>query len=317
MLSRLSIALLAMLALFVNNAANAWIVAAGGDNGYVHVVDNALSAEDAAKDALVECGKKSKGCTLFGKPVHGPVALAMVRGDEAQVVSTNRNPSLAISNAMKDCKVHYKNCRLDYVNWDHGARWDAIAMGDGGAHVSYNAESREQAESLAMHGCKLRAVKPDSCKLKRSGHSSEWIAVAESKTASTYAVDDTKNAAVALATKTCQNASKEPCDDITTFENAGPTDEPAALAQIKRDIERAKSKDGGYSVQAKPNTGNTTRYTESCRNADCVRRYQDGKTVRYMACLNPATGLPMSDPSQLGGCGGTDSRGNIFGVGGL
>ena len=56
-------------------------------------------------------------------------------------------------------------------------------------------------------------------------------------------------------------------------------------------------------------------YTDTCVNASCVRRYSDGRVIRYTACLNPADGLPMNDPNQLGGCGGTDSDGNFYGTG--
>ena len=59
----------------------------------------------------------------------------------------------------------------------------------------------------------------------------------------------------------------------------------------------------------------TVTYTQTCNNADCVRRYSDGRVVRYTACINPADGLPMDDPNQPGGCGGTDSDGNVYGVG--
>ncbi|MFM0653448.1 DUF4189 domain-containing protein [Paraburkholderia sediminicola] len=317
MFLKLLTSLLAALALSVSVPANAWIVAAGGDNGYVHVIRDAASAEEAATTALVECGKMTTGCALFGRPVQGPVALAMVRADGAETVATNADPSLAAASAMKDCKAHYTNCRLDYAAWDQASRWDAVAIGEGGVYVEYNAESLEQAKTEAIAGCKRRTAKPDSCRLQWSSHSPEWLAIVESKTNSAYAVGKTRDMAISLAMKACQTEKKEECGDISTFENAGATEEPKALKRIKIDIEQEKNKVGRDASQSNPGVGKLLRYSESCRNADCVRRYQDGKTVRYTACLNPATHLPMSDPTQLGGCGGTDLHGNIFGIGSL
>lgn len=317
MLFRLSLNLFATLIFFASAPANAWIVAAAGDSGYAHVSYDASSSEDASREALVKCGEKTSGCKLFGKPVRGPVALAIVRGGDAQVVATNLNPTLAVSAALNDCKVNYKNCRLAYIAWDHGAHWDAVAMGDGGPYTTYNADSLERAESGAIDGCRKRTGKPDSCHVKWASHSPEWIALAESKTRAGYAIANSRDAAVGLAVKNCQTENKETCDDISAFENAGSTAEPAVLSEIVADIDRAKTGSGGDAVQSKPRAGRLLRYSESCENADCVRRYENGRTVRYTACLNPATSLPMNDPSQLGGCGGTDSRGNVFGLGSL
>ncbi|ASL47814.1 hypothetical protein bAD24_III10485 [Burkholderia sp. AD24] len=317
MFLKLLTTLLAASALSVSVPANAWIVAAGGDNGFVHVIRDAASAEEAAATALVECGRKTTKCALFGTPVQGPVALAMVRADGAETVATNADPSLAVASAMKDCKAHYTNCRLDYAAWDQAASWDAVAVGAGGAFVEYNAESLEQADTEAIAGCKRRTDKPDSCRLQWSSHLPEWLAVVESKTNSAYAVGKTRDMAISSAMKACQKDKKEECGDVSTFENAGATEEPQALKRIKTDIEREKSKVGRDAFQSNSGVGKLARYSDSCQNADCVRRYLDGKTVRYTACLNPATHLPMSDPTQLGGCGGTDLRGNIFGTGSL
>lgn len=60
------------------------------------------------------------------------------------------------------------------------------------------------------------------------------------------------------------------------------------------------------------------RFTTYCNNASCVRRYSNGTSVHFTACINPADGQPMLNApirNGVGSCSGTDSDGNIYGTG--
>ncbi|MCG5078507.1 DUF4189 domain-containing protein [Paraburkholderia tagetis] len=298
--------------------AHAWTAVAHADSGFAFVENNANSSEDAARLALQGCSEKSEGCRLVGEPVAGPVAMVVARGDGGIAEATDRNPSVAAQTAMKDCKATFKrSCRLDLASWDEGARWYAVAMGSGGAFVASNYNSRAAAERMALDGCQKRAGEARSCVLKTTDTGSIWIAVVESKTATAWAAEPSKGDAVRKARAACEQAAKgELCDQVDSYFNDGPVAAPEALAQISAQIEK-RQRAADWQPSAQPKGGNVTRYTESCNNADCVRRYENGKTVRYVACMNPATGLPMNDPVRMGGCGGMDARGNVFGTGNL
>lgn len=117
-----------------------------------------------------------------------------------------------------------------------------------------------------------------------------------------------RNAAVDVAKMECAKGTEQgdACSNVEVFKNSGGEPESAAFKKLLAQIKAGQT----------PTTKkvNTVRYTDSCSNADCIRKYSDGRVVRYVACLNPATLLPMNDPVKMGGCGGTDSRGNSFGL---
>ena len=294
--------------------ANAWMTVAHGDDGFAFVESDASSSEEAADKALEGCSKKSNGCHLVIEPVVGPTALVVVRADGGISVSANRDPLRAAEHAMKDCKVHFKGaCRPDLVSWDEGDRWYAISMGNGGAFVEYGDESAISAKSGALQGCRKRAEKAETCGIRAVESNSTWIAIAESEMTSVWATDSTKDAALTAARTACeQKNGGKPCANTNVVFNPGPVDAPSSIATVQARIERQ------HKVVTGPTDADTVvRYSDTCHNADCIRKYENGKTVRYTACLNPATALPMNDPTRLGGCGGTDSRGNAFGMGSL
>ncbi len=186
---------LALLCL-TTNCASAWVAVAHGDNGYAFASSDAPSAEQATNEALEGCGKQAAGCHLVTDPVMGPVALVIVRGDTGIAVATNRNPSVAVADASKDCGSRFQNCRLDFASWDEGEKWYAIAMGDGGAFVTYGAGSRAEAERSAVDGCRKRTAAAQSCTIRTSDTGGTWIAVVESKSVSSWSVGQTKEAAL-------------------------------------------------------------------------------------------------------------------------
>lgn len=294
--------------------ANAWIAIAHGDDGYAFVESNAPSPEEASDSALEGCSKKSDGCHLVVKPVVGPVALVIVRAESGISVSTNRDPLRAVEQAMKDCKVHFKRaCRPDLVSWDQGDRWYAISMGNGGAFVEYGDESATAAKSGALQGCRKRAEKAETCEIRTVESNPTWIAVAESAMTSGWATDSTKDAALVAARTACERKNGgKPCGSTNVVFNPGPVAAPSSIATVQARIEQQRK-----TAASSGDTAAKVRYADTCHNAACVRTYDSGKTVRYTACLNPATSLPMNDPTRLGGCGGTDSRGNPFGMGNL
>ncbi|WP_415750506.1 DUF4189 domain-containing protein [Burkholderia sp. BCC1993] len=308
------IVLAAWLCVFTAQA-NAWVVAAHGDDGFAFVARDAASSEEATRAALDGCGRNSGGCRLVGKPVPGPVALVIARGDDGISVSTNRNPITAAERAMKDCKATFKQrCRIDLASWDGGERWYAVAMGKGGAYVEYGSESSAQAKSSALEGCRKRTSQPETCEVKASNSTPVWIAVAEGKTTSSWVIDDTKDGALGRAQSACEQLKEgENCSERTAVFNPSPVTAPASFEQVQRRISQERDTSAPHDTTA--GAGAITRYTDSCRNVDCVRRYENGRSVRYTACLNPATALPMNDPTRIGGCGGADSRGNLFGMG--
>lgn len=294
--------------------ADAWIAIAYGDDGQAFVERNAASAEDAADNALAWCRKDSKGCRLSGKPVAGPVALVIARAGDGIGVSTNRDPLVAADDAMKACKARFKHaCKPDLVSWDEGDRWFAISAGDSGAFIEYGDESEAQARSGALNGCRKRTDKPATCEIKDAGSKSIWIAVAENGTNYAWAGGGTKDGALSAAKRECERAGGgKPCGSTNVVFNPGPVDAPSSIAKVQARIDQQRK-----ASTARVDTGSVVRYSDTCHNAACVRAYENGKTVRYTACLNPATSLPMNDPTRLGGCGGTDSRGNPFGMGNL
>lgn len=59
------------------------------------------------------------------------------------------------------------------------------------------------------------------------------------------------------------------------------------------------------------------RFTTSCDNMACVRRYNDGAVIHFTACMNPADMAPMINApvhDGQGECSGTDSEGNFYGM---
>lgn len=65
-------------------------------------------------------------------------------------------------------------------------------------------------------------------------------------------------------------------------------------------------------------SASSSRFSTRCNNMSCVRTYEGGKTVAFQACMNPATMLPMMGgniSNGRGDCSGTDSGGNIYGMG--
>ena len=64
-------------------------------------------------------------------------------------------------------------------------------------------------------------------------------------------------------------------------------------------------------------SSSVTQFRTYCNNASCVRRYSNGATVHFTACINPADGQPMLNApvhNGTGSCSGTDSEGNVYGV---
>jgi hypothetical protein len=294
--------------------ANAWIAIAHGDDGYAFVESNAASSEEAADNALAGCRKDSMGCRLLGSPVAGPVALVIARANGGITESTSPDPLAAAERAMKDCKARFKQvCRPELVSWDEGDRWFAISTGDGGPFIEYGDETETEARSGALKGCRKRADKPQTCEIKAASNKPTWIAVADNGTNYAWAGNSTKDGALSAARKECERAGGgKPCASTNVVFNPGPVAAPNSVATVQARIERQRKTATGPG-----GTAAVVRYADTCHNTACVRKYENGKTVRYTACLNPATALPMNDPTRLGGCSGTDSRGNAFGMGSL
>ena len=86
------------------------------------------------------------------------------------------------------------------------------------------------------------------------------------------------------------------------------------LANLRKDIGHTA---GNAGTPAHPSDG-VERFTTYCNNASCVRRYSNGTSVHFTACINPADGQPMLNApirNGVGSCSGTDSDGNIYGTG--
>ncbi|SIT45660.1 exported hypothetical protein [Paraburkholderia ribeironis] len=294
--------------------ANAWIAIAHGDDGYAFVESNADSSAEAADNALAGCRKVPMGCRLLGSPAAGPVALVIARANGGITESTSPDPLAAAERAVKDCKTHFKQvCQPDLVSWDEGDRWFAISTGNGGPFIEYGDKSETEAKSGALKGCRNRTDKPETCEIKAASKKPTWIAVADNGTNYAWAENSTKDGALSAARKECERAGGgKPCGSTNVVFNPGPVAAPNSVATVQARIERQHK-----AATAPRDADAVVRYSDTCHNTDCVRKYENGKTVRYTACLNPATALPMNDPTRLGGCGGTDSRGNFFGMGNL
>lgn len=308
---------------FISSSASAWTaVASSKDSGFVFTNYNASTAAEAEKGALEGCSKKALECELVGKAVDGPVAVVIAKGDGGMGRSTNKAPFIAAKNALESCQKVAKNCRVVQAVWDGGIQWFALARSEGDFYATYNYDSQEEAEKNAIKGCETQvkesSSQSDKCKLLASTGDHIWYARVSSRTNIGIATGVSYEKALNDARKGCQNGSKpdEKCDQENVIENKGTTLEPNEFKKLEAMIESEKNttpKEPRISDANLP-TAKTVRYSESCQNASCVRKYEDGRTQKYTACLNPATMLPMNDPFKLGGCGGFDSQGHPFGM---
>lgn len=309
---------------FISSSACAWTaVAYSKQSGYLHTQYNASTAAEAEKEALEGCSKKALECELVGNAVNGPVAVVIARGDDGMGKSADKDPFVAAKNALKRCEKLSKKCRVEQAVWDKGTQWFALARAEGVFFAAYQYESQDEAEKDAIKGCETQAkeysMTSGKCTLFRSSGEHLWYARVSSNTYTSISISLlSANDALSEAKKGCLEGTKkgEICDRIEELENKGSQAEPVSFKKLKAQIEAediALSKNSPIS-KTRPATIKTERYTESCQNASCVRKYEDGRTQRYTACLNPATMLPMNDPFKLGGCGGVDSQGHPFGM---
>lgn len=309
---------------FISSSACAWTaVAYSRDSGYLFTKYGASTAAEAEKQALEGCSKKALECELIGKTVDGPVAIVVAKGDGGMGKATNNDPFVAAKEALTLCREVAKNCRLVQAVWDGGTQWFALARNEEIFYATYNYDSQDESEKDAIQGCENRARKysmpSGTCKLFTTSGEHLWYARASSSThQAIYVSIVSAKDALNEAKKGCSEGTKkgENCEQIAELENKGSQAEPVAFKKLKAQIEAediALSKNSPIS-KTRPATIKTERYTESCQNASCVRKYEDGRTQRYTACLNPATMLPMNDPFKLGGCGGVDSQGHPFGM---
>jgi hypothetical protein len=308
---------------FVSSSACAWTaVAYSKQSGYLHTQYNASTAAEAEKEALAGCSKKALECVLVGEPVDGPVAIVIAKGDGGMGRANSKDPFVAAKDALEQCQEIAKNCRIVQAAWDGGTDWFALAQGEGDFYATYNYSSQKEAEKDAIKGCETQAkeksLPSNKCKLLASTGKHIWYARVSSKTYIGIATGDSYEKALNDARKSCQKDSKpgEKCDQENVVENKGTALEPNEFKKLEAMIEsekNAKPKSPRISDANLP-TAKAVRYSESCQNASCVRKYEDGRTQRYTACLNPATMLPMNDPFKLGGCGGVDSQGHPFGM---
>ncbi|MFC0351303.1 DUF4189 domain-containing protein [Undibacterium danionis] len=318
-----TIALLVVASSLITNSAIAWTaVAHSRESGYIQTYYGASTAAEAEKGALEGCSKKALNCVLVGATVNGPVAVVIAKGDGGMGRANSNDPFVAAKNALNECQEIAKNCRLVQAAWDGGTNWFALARSDGNFYATYNYGSQEVAEKDALKGCETQvkeSLSPsDKCKLFASIGEHLWYARVSSKTYIGIATANSYEKALDDARKGCQNGLKpnEKCDKEDVIENKGALSEPIEFKKLEAIIEAEQN------VKPKSiKTSNTdvpvakiVRYSDLCQNSSCVRKYEDGRTQRYTACLNPATMLPMNDPSKLGGCGGTDSQGNPFGL---
>lgn len=309
---------------FISSSASAWTaVAYSKKSGYLHTQYNASTAAEAEKEALEGCSKKALECVLVGNAVNGPVAVVIARGDGGIGRSTDKEPFVAAKNALIRCEKISNNCRVEQAAWDKGTQWFALARAEGVFFAAYQYESQDEAEKDAIKGCETQAkeysMPSGKCTLFRSSGEHLWYARVSSNTYTSISISVVSaKDALSEAKKGCLEGTKkgENCDRIEELENKGSQAEPAAFKKLRAQIEAediALSKNPPMSKTRAP-TVKTERYTESCQNASCIRKYEDGRAQRYTACLNPATMLPMNDPFKLGGCGGVDAQGHPFGM---
>ncbi len=86
------------------------------------------------------------------------------------------------------------------------------------------------------------------------------------------------------------------------------------LANLRNDVGRAAGNAGTPARRS----DSVERFTTYCNNASCVRRYSNGTSTHFTACINPADGQPMLNApihNGIGSCSGTDTEGNLYGTG--
>lgn len=284
--------------------AGAWTaVAHSSDNGATFTQHNTSSAIEANQKALEGCSKMGMNCVLVGDAEAGPGAMIIAKGDNGMSRVFNRDIDKGVQDVKQLCAKKYKNCRVVSATWDKGPTWASVALGDDAFYVTYNASSQEKAAQDAIKQCEHKVSKTGSCKTVRLFDDTGWIAIAKSKSYFGISANISRDAALKEAKGECakSTAQGDACSKIEEVKNIGLEEEPAAFKKLLAQIEPKKKTEA-------------VRYTESCNNADCTRKFSDGRLVRYTACVNPATLLPMNDPVKLGGCSGTDSRGNLFGM---
>jgi hypothetical protein len=87
------------------------------------------------------------------------------------------------------------------------------------------------------------------------------------------------------------------------------------LADLRKDTGHSA---GNAGTPARSRSDSVERFTTYCNNASCVRRYSNGTSTHFTACINPADGQPMLNApihNGIGSCSGTDTEGNLYGTG--
>lgn len=321
---RLAKILLCIVATGAATQAHAWVVVAHSKaSGYSYASANSENPESAKQNALQGCSKKALECVIVGQPIHGPGALVVAWGTTAIGKSFNADANIAAREALADCKKASENCSLSGAVWDEGWKWFSVAESSSGTSLRYGFDSDVEAESQTLKACQQSTDRPGTCNTKkeftRAGHA--WFATSESGDKSSSGVgwsQTSKEEARVYAISPCEKGIKAGarCKVVEERENPAATQEPLGFKALVASIERARVSQASRAptLSIAHQSTKSERYSQSCRNADCVRLYEDGRRVHYAACLNPATGLPMNDSFKLGGCGGFDSRGNVFGM---
>lgn len=312
--------LLAALSLTTGNA-NAWTaIAHSKDSGYTHVVYGAGTPESAEKEALTACSENAMKCELVGEALQGPGAEVIAQGTGAMGDAFGKDVEGTAKVAMQNCQKLANDCHFTDAVWEDGGEWVAIAQDNKKFLQVISGEGiKEKAETRAMSDCRAHTEAPDTCKLVTPALTmSGWLVIVKSKSGVVgVGLKSTLPEATKTAMEACTESSEkdDPCTVSEKGFNNGPEPAPAALKALRLRIKNGeKPQAKKLPPEARLKGMAKTAYSDSCNNASCVRTFSDGHSQRYTACVNPATLLPMNDPLKMGGCGGTDSSGNMFGM---
>jgi len=218
-------------------------------NGGSQTQLNADTPDEAMKEAMESCQKNATDAECVPNMDHPVRATAVVvvtgvdqNGNKYISEVEDTDPNKAANQALQACRKEATGCQIRLADWDEGATWAAVAIGNpDGTHLSYNNSTQADAENDAIQGCEKNTSQKGSCKIAQNSTTNAhvWYVFATNGLSFGIGRDKTKQAAIRPALDECNKNntnSSPPCKVTDVFENKGPTPAPASLKKVQARI---------------------------------------------------------------------------------
>ncbi|WP_369122965.1 DUF4189 domain-containing protein [Noviherbaspirillum malthae] len=226
-----------------------------------YTVFDADSPEVASEKAMQGCKRDYGRCDLMEHIVHGPVAVALITGQDTVFRYTNQDPEQAVKNGLQACRQQRLDCFVSGLTWDQGVKWISVAGFGSHKFVSTNFGTSADAQADALRSCRTDAKAGETCTIWHTESGAVWYAAASGRGASAYSLSfksasDAAQTALRKCIELAKNATKHDCKVSHEVANSGPVLPPKRFAvlhtQMQHELARRAQTQKGQQTASEP-----------------------------------------------------------------